>query len=88
MLYFYHSLRTYADHIGISYYLVAKLSSDFPKDEVEFYWPQYCHLLVTRPTESRALECYILRRCEEDVHVALLVRAPHLYRRCGTCRRT
>lgn len=29
-------------------------------------------MLVTKPSESRALECFILRRCEEDVHTALI----------------
>ncbi|KAI3614618.1 hypothetical protein CBS9595_003889 [Malassezia furfur] len=65
-------LSTYADYIGITYYLIAKLADDFPPDDVEFYWPQYCHLLVTRPSESRALESFLLRRCEEDVHLALI----------------
>ncbi|WFC97055.1 1-phosphatidylinositol 4-kinase [Malassezia brasiliensis] len=65
-------LSTYADYIGITYYLITKLASDFPPDDVEFYWPQYCHLLVTRPSESRALESFLLRRCEEDVHLALI----------------
>ncbi|WFC97413.1 1-phosphatidylinositol 4-kinase [Malassezia yamatoensis] len=30
------------------------------------------HLLITRASESRALESFILRRCEEDVHLALI----------------
>ncbi|EST09239.1 Phosphatidylinositol 3-/4-kinase, catalytic domain protein [Kalmanozyma brasiliensis GHG001] len=65
-------LRTYSDNIGITYYLVAQLESAFEPEEVEFYWPQLCHLLITRPSESRALECFILRRCSQSVHVALL----------------
>lgn len=64
-------LRTYADSIGITYYLVHRLSH-FSKDDIDFYWPQLCHLLVTRPSESRALEGFILRRCEESVHTAFL----------------
>ena len=35
------SLSTYADYIGITYYLIAKLADDFPPEDVEFYWPQY-----------------------------------------------
>ncbi|CDW97328.1 hypothetical protein [Sporisorium scitamineum] len=65
-------LRTYSDNIGITYYLVSQLESAFPSDQVEFYWPQLCHLLITKPSESRALECFILRRCNQSVHVALL----------------
>jgi hypothetical protein len=58
-------------------------------EEVEFYWPQmwcvYCagygqaltdalsHLLITRPTESNALESFILERAEESTHSAMLV---------------
>ncbi|CCF50081.1 hypothetical protein NDA11_004605 [Ustilago hordei] len=65
-------LRTYSDNIGITYYLVSQLESAFPSHQVEFYWPQLCHLLITKPSESRALECFILRRCNQSVHVALL----------------
>lgn len=65
-------LRTYSDNIGITYYLVSQLESAFPCHQVEFYWPQLCHLLITKPSESRALECFILRRCSQSVHVALL----------------
>ncbi|KAJ9474325.1 Phosphatidylinositol 4-kinase PIK1 [Pseudozyma hubeiensis] len=65
-------LRTYSDNIGITYYLVSQLESAFPSHQVEFYWPQLCHLLITKPSESRALECFILRRCSQSVHVALL----------------
>ena len=65
-------LRTYSDNIGITYYLVSQLESAFPSQDVEFYWPQLCHLLITKPSESRALECFVLRRCKESVHVALL----------------
>lgn len=65
-------LRTYSDNIGITYYLVYRLRTSFQPEEVEFYWPQLCHLLITKPSESRALECFVLERCEESVHVALL----------------
>ena len=79
------SLRTYSDNVGITYYLIWKLCTSFSREEVDFYWPQYwcvgtarcaddSHLLVTRPSESRALESFILRRCEDSVHTALLVR--------------
>jgi len=64
--------------VGITYYLIAKLSTSFAREDIEFYWPQFCHLLVTKTTESRALENFILRKCEDDVHDALLVRIFHV----------
>ena len=32
-------IRTYADSIGITYYLVHRLS-EFDQEDVDFYWPQ------------------------------------------------
>lgn len=32
------------------------------------------HLLITRPTESNALESFVLQRAEESPHAAMLVR--------------
>lgn len=31
------------------------------------------HLLITRPTESVALECYIIDACEKSTHIAVMV---------------
>ncbi|CEH17272.1 1-phosphatidylinositol 4-kinase [Ceraceosorus bombacis] len=64
-------LDTYAENVGITYYLVDWLRKK-GGDSVDFYWPQICYLLITRPSESRALECFVLQRCDESVHVALL----------------
>ena len=69
------SLARFPESVGITYYLVGRLAKFAPED-VEFYWPQLCHLLVSRPTDSAALETFILQRCEESTHVALLVRPP------------
>lgn len=33
----------------------------------------HSHLLITRPTESNALECFVLDRAEESTHSAMLV---------------
>ncbi|WOO79640.1 Phosphatidylinositol 4-kinase pik1 [Vanrija pseudolonga] len=66
-----HYLKTYPESIGISHYLCWRMKS-MPADEVEFYWPQICHLLVTRPTESNALENFVLQRAEESPHAAML----------------
>ncbi|CAK9786244.1 kinase-like protein [Cutaneotrichosporon oleaginosum] len=66
-----HYLKTYPDNIGISHYLCWRMKS-MPYEEVEFYWPQICHLLITRPTESNALESFVLLRAEESPHAAML----------------
>ncbi|KAI5453294.1 Phosphatidylinositol 4-kinase pik1alpha (PI4-kinase)(PtdIns-4-kinase) [Naganishia albida] len=66
-----HYLKTYPDSIGISHYLCYRMRS-MKAEDVEFYWPQICHLLVTRPTESNALECFVLERAEESTHSAML----------------
>jgi phosphatidylinositol 4-kinase len=31
------------------------------------------HLLITRPTQSNALESFVISRCEESTHSAMLV---------------
>ncbi|GAA5993359.1 hypothetical protein JCM5350_005235 [Sporobolomyces pararoseus] len=68
-------LKTYPNSIGITHYLINRLRS-FEYEDVEFYWPQLCYLVITRPTESVALETFILERCEEDAHIAVIVRLP------------
>ncbi|WWD19346.1 hypothetical protein CI109_103805 [Kwoniella shandongensis] len=64
-------LKLYPDSIGISHYLCWRMKK-MPPEEVEFYWPQICHLLLTYPTESNALESFILSRAEESTHSAML----------------
>ncbi|GAA5934417.1 1-phosphatidylinositol 4-kinase [Sporobolomyces koalae] len=64
-------LKTYPNSIGITHYLVNRLRS-FEYEDVEFYWPQLIYLVITRPTDSVALENFLLERCEEDAHIATL----------------
>ncbi|XAO25918.1 hypothetical protein I312_104751 [Cryptococcus bacillisporus CA1280] len=64
-------LKTYPDSIGISHYLCWRMKR-MPAEEVEFYWPQICHLLLTYPTQSNALESFIIARAEESTHSAML----------------
>ncbi|ORY77279.1 kinase-like domain-containing protein [Leucosporidium creatinivorum] len=64
-------LKTYPNSIGITHYLVNRLRS-FDEEDVEFYWPQLCYLVITRPTPSVALENFILERCEDDAHIAVI----------------
>ncbi|SCV73642.1 BQ2448_6072 [Microbotryum intermedium] len=64
-------LKNYAHSIGITHYLVNRLRA-FAAEDVEFYWPQLCYLVITRPTPSVALENFILERCEADAHIAVI----------------
>ncbi|KAL5117621.1 Phosphatidylinositol 4-kinase pik1alpha (PI4-kinase)(PtdIns-4-kinase) [Pleosporales sp. CAS-2024a] len=64
-------LARYADHVGIHYVLCAKLRR-FAYEELEFFLPQLCHLLISIDNESMALEEFILDLCEESVSGALL----------------
>jgi hypothetical protein len=66
----------YADHIGIHYVLCSKLRQ-FPYEDIEFFLPQLCHLIISVDNESMALEEFLLDLCEESVTAALLVRCPH-----------
>ncbi|KAH8719263.1 phosphatidylinositol 4-kinase-like protein PIK1 [Phaeosphaeriaceae sp. PMI808] len=64
-------LARYADHIGIHYVLCTKLRQ-FAYEELEFFLPQLCHLLISIDNESMALEEFIIDLCEESVNGALL----------------
>ncbi|KAI9474221.1 MAG: kinase-like domain-containing protein [Benjaminiella poitrasii] len=61
----------YPDNVGIQHYLCTQLRN-FPIAEIEFFLPQLMHLLITRPTESVALECYLLDACEKSMHIAVM----------------
>ena len=69
------SCSRYADHIGIHYVLCSKLRQ-FPYEDIEFFLPQLCHLIISVDNESMALEEFLLDLCEESVTAALLVRRP------------
>ncbi|KAK0622891.1 kinase-like domain-containing protein [Immersiella caudata] len=64
-------LSRYADHIGIHYVLCRKLRQ-FPYEDIEFFLPQLCHLIISVDNESMALEEFLLDLCEESVTAALL----------------
>ncbi|KAE8220634.1 hypothetical protein CF319_g5873 [Tilletia indica] len=66
-------LRFYSDSIGITWHLIHLLRTRYSPQEVAFYWPQLCHLLLSTPhTESLALETYILDIAAADPHTALI----------------
>lgn len=58
--------------MGIHYVLCQKLRQ-FPYEDIEFFLPQLCHLIITVDNESMALEEFLLDLCEESVTAALLV---------------
>ncbi|KAF4471655.1 phosphatidylinositol 4-kinase [Fusarium albosuccineum] len=64
-------LSRYADHVGIHYVLCQKLRQ-FPYEDIEFFLPQLCHLIISVHNESMALEEFLLDLCEESVTAALL----------------
>ncbi|KAL2123353.1 hypothetical protein VTJ04DRAFT_3808 [Mycothermus thermophilus] len=64
-------LTRYADHVGIHYVLCNKLRQ-FPYEDIEFFLPQLCHLVISVDNESMALEEFLLDLCEESVTAALL----------------
>jgi phosphatidylinositol 4-kinase B len=49
----------------------------FSYEEIEFFLPQLCHLLISSDNESMALEEFIIDLCEESVNGALLVSLAH-----------
>ncbi|CEP18105.1 hypothetical protein [Parasitella parasitica] len=64
-------LFRYSDNVGIQHYLCNELKG-FPISEIEFFLPQLIHLLIARPSESVALECFLIEMCEKSTHIALM----------------
>ncbi|KAI0341619.1 kinase-like protein [Trametopsis cervina] len=64
-------LRIYADNIGITYYLTRRLR-ELDTRELREVWGFVCHLLVTRPSKSRALECFVVEIAQKSTHIAML----------------
>ena len=58
--------------MGIHFVLCSKLRQ-FSYEEIEFFLPQLCHLLISIDNDSMALEEFIIDLCEESVNGALLV---------------
>ncbi|KAH7889675.1 kinase-like protein [Phlebopus sp. FC_14] len=64
-------LMLYADNIGITYYLTHRLG-ELDTHELRDVWGFVCHLLVTRPSKSRALECFVVEIAQRSTHIAML----------------
>ncbi|TDL27488.1 kinase-like protein [Rickenella mellea] len=63
-------LVLYSDHVGITYYLTRRLRELDPH-ELRDSWGFICHLLITRPSKSRALECFVTEMSEQSTHLAM-----------------
>ncbi|KAF5315851.1 hypothetical protein D9611_004705 [Ephemerocybe angulata] len=64
-------LLIYADNIGITYYLTHRLK-ELQVQELTDVWGFICHLLITRPTKSQALECFVVETSQRSTHIALI----------------
>lgn len=64
-------LKRYASNIGIHHHLCSKLRT-FKIDDLSFFIPQLCQILVTVETESMALEDLLLDLCTQHPHFTLL----------------
>ncbi|KII88487.1 hypothetical protein PLICRDRAFT_161633 [Plicaturopsis crispa FD-325 SS-3] len=92
-------LRIYGDNIGITYYLTRRLR-EVDTGELQNVWGFICHLLVTRPSKSRALECFVVEVAQRSTHIAMvtlwfmqaalrdLAHAPHDSESFAICQRT
>ncbi|KAI0831408.1 kinase-like protein [Trametes gibbosa] len=64
-------LKIYADNIGITYYLTRRLR-ELDTQDLREVWGFICHLLVTRPSRSKALESFVIEICHKSTHIAML----------------
>ncbi|GMM33652.1 1-phosphatidylinositol 4-kinase [Saccharomycopsis crataegensis] len=65
------NLIQHANNIGVFAYLCERIKS-FKYDDVEFYVPQLCQILVTVETESMALEDLLIDLSSQYPHFTLL----------------
>ncbi|KZP11963.1 hypothetical protein FIBSPDRAFT_799570 [Athelia psychrophila] len=64
-------LKLYSDNIGITYYLTRRLR-ELDTQELRDVWGFICHLLITRPSKSRALECFVVDIAQRSTHIAMI----------------
>ncbi|KAJ7449827.1 kinase-like protein [Mycena latifolia] len=64
-------LTIYPDNVGITYYLTRRLR-EIDTHELRDVWGFISHLLVTRPTKSRALECFVVDIAQRSTHIAMI----------------
>jgi phosphatidylinositol 4-kinase B len=63
-------LFRYPENVGIQHYICQELKA-FPEEEIEFLLPQICHIIISRPNESAALEEFLFCRCKVSNHMAI-----------------
>ncbi|KAL2917820.1 Phosphatidylinositol 4-kinase pik1alpha (PI4-kinase)(PtdIns-4-kinase) [Polyrhizophydium stewartii] len=64
-------LHRHPDSVGIQHYICNELRR-FPENDIEFLLPQLCHMTITRPSQSAALEAFLADLCRSSQHMALL----------------
>ncbi|KAJ6547580.1 kinase-like domain-containing protein [Mycena capillaripes] len=64
-------LTIYPDNVGITYYLTRRLR-ELDTHELRDVWGFISHLLVTRPTKSRALEAFVVDVIQRSTHLAMI----------------
>ncbi|KAH3682235.1 hypothetical protein WICPIJ_006793 [Wickerhamomyces pijperi] len=64
-------IAKYADNIGVHHFLCQKLRTQFKLEEIMFFIPQLCQILVTVETESMALEDLLLELSQKNCHFSL-----------------
>ncbi|KAJ7905509.1 kinase-like protein [Mycena olivaceomarginata] len=64
-------LTIYPDNVGISWYLTRRLK-ELDSQELRDVWGFISHLLVTRPTKSRALESFVVDTIKRSTHLAMI----------------
>ena len=65
-------LFRYPSNVGIHHYICRELKK-FPENDIEFLLPQICHIMISRPDDSAALEDFVMSLCEKSHHMAVLV---------------
>ncbi|KAF5365657.1 hypothetical protein D9758_003331 [Tetrapyrgos nigripes] len=64
-------LTIYADNVGVTYYITRRLR-ELDILELRDVWGFICHLLLTRPSRSRALECFVIDTAQRSTHIAMV----------------
>ncbi|KAF8212221.1 kinase-like protein [Mycena galopus ATCC 62051] len=64
-------LTIYPENVGITYYLTRRLK-ELDTNQLTDVWGFISHLLVTRPTKSRALESFVVDTIKRSTHLAMI----------------
>ncbi|KAK7014850.1 phosphatidylinositol 4-kinase [Favolaschia claudopus] len=64
-------LTIYPDNVGITYYLTRRLK-ELDTQELKDVWGFIVHLLITRPSKSRALESFVVDIIKRSTHLAMI----------------